>query len=96
MNVIGAIVLEAFFTLFLVSAVFGTCVSPQAQRVGGFAIGLVVLACALGGGGALTGAVMTDRTVAQAVAMFDPVDEAEFPDPAFELPNTKARKDADP
>jgi MIP family channel proteins len=54
----NAIALEALFTFFLVSAVYGTCVSPQAQRVGGFAIGLVVLVCALGGGGALTGAMM--------------------------------------
>ena len=54
----SAIALEGLFTFFLVSAVYGTCVSPQAQRVGGFAIGLVVLVCALGGGGALTGAVM--------------------------------------
>jgi len=51
------IVLEALFTFFLVSAVYGTAVSPQAQRVGGLAIGFTVLACALGGG-ALTGAVM--------------------------------------
>jgi aquaporin Z len=58
MSVLGAIALEALFTFFLVSAVYGTCVNPQAQRVGGFAIGLVVLVCALGGGGALTGAVM--------------------------------------
>lgn len=57
MTVGGAIALEALFTFFLVSAVYGTCVSPQAQRVGGFAIGLVVLVCALGGG-VLTGAVM--------------------------------------
>jgi len=54
----NAIALEALFTFFLVSAVYGTCVSPQAQRVGGFAIGLVVVVCALGGGGALTGAMM--------------------------------------
>lgn len=53
-----AIALEALFTFFLVSAVYGTAVSSQAQRVGGFAIGLVVLVCAVGGGGALTGAVM--------------------------------------
>lgn len=52
-----AIALEALFTFFLVSAVYGTCVHPQAQRVGGFAIGLTVLVCALGGG-VLTGAVM--------------------------------------
>jgi MIP family channel proteins len=58
MSLIGAIALEALFTFFLVSAVYGTVVSPQAQRVGGFAIGLVVVACALGGGGALTGAMM--------------------------------------
>ena len=54
----GAIALEAIFTFFLVSAVYGTCVSPQKERVAGFAIGLVVVVCALGGGGALTGAVM--------------------------------------
>ncbi len=54
----AAVALEALFTFFLVSAVYGTVVSSQAQRVAGFAIGLVVLVCALGGGGALTGAVM--------------------------------------
>lgn len=54
----AAAALEALFTFFLVSAVYGTVVSSQAQRVAGFAIGLVVLVCALGGGGALTGAVM--------------------------------------
>jgi aquaporin Z len=57
-NLFAPIALEALFTFFLVSAVYGTCVSSQAQRVGGFAIGLVVLVCALGGGGVLTGAVM--------------------------------------
>lgn len=50
-------VLEALFTFILVSAFFGTVVSSQAQRVGGFAIGLAQLACALGGG-VLTGAVL--------------------------------------
>ena len=58
MGLFSAIALEALFTFFLDSAVYGTVVSPQAQRVAGFAIGLVVLVCALGGGGALTGAVM--------------------------------------
>ena len=51
------IALEALFTLVLVSAVFGTAVSPQAQRVGGFAIGLALFVCAMGGG-ALTGAAL--------------------------------------
>ena len=58
LQIIAPISLEALFTFFLVSAVYGTIVSPQAQRVGGFAVGLVVVVCALGGGGALTGAVM--------------------------------------
>lgn len=58
MSLIGAIALEALFTFFLVSAVYGTAVSPQAEKVAGFGIGLVVVVCALGGGGALTGAVM--------------------------------------
>lgn len=57
MGLFGGIALEALFTFFLVSAVYGTAVNPQAQRVGGFAIGLAVLTCALGGG-VLTGAVM--------------------------------------
>lgn len=57
MGMFSGIALEALFTFFLVSAVFGTAVSPQAQRVGGFAIGLTVLTVALGGGN-LTGAVM--------------------------------------
>lgn len=51
------IALEALFTFMLVSAVYGTAVSSQAQRVAGFAIGLTVLVCALGGG-VLTGAAM--------------------------------------
>lgn len=51
------IVLELLFTFILVSAVFGTVVSPQAQRIGGFGIGLALLVCALGGG-ALTGAAL--------------------------------------
>lgn len=57
MGIFSGIALEALFTFFLVSAVFGTAVNPQAQRVGGFAIGLTVLTVAVGGGN-LTGAVM--------------------------------------
>lgn len=49
--------IEALLTFFLVSAVFGTAVSPQAPKVGGFGIGLAIF---VGGlvGGALTGAAM--------------------------------------
>ena len=49
--------IEALLTFFLVSAVFGTAVSPQAPKVGGFGIGLALFVCALVGG-ALTGAAM--------------------------------------
>ena len=49
--------IEAVLTFFLVSAVFGTAVSPQAPKVGGFGIGLAIFVCGLVGG-ALTGAAM--------------------------------------
>jgi len=52
-----AIALEAILTFFLVSAVFGTCVNPEAPKVGGFAVGLVLWACIIVGG-PLTGAAL--------------------------------------
>ncbi len=52
-----AIVIEAVLTLFLVSAVFGTAVSPVAPKVGGFGIGLVLTFDILAAG-PLTGASM--------------------------------------
>ena len=52
-----AILIEAVLTLFLVSAVFGTAVSSEAPKVGGFGIGVVLLADILMGG-QLTGAAM--------------------------------------
>ncbi len=52
-----AIVIEAVLTLFLVSAVFGTAISPQAPKVGGFGIGLVLVFDVLAAG-PLTGAAM--------------------------------------
>ena len=57
LNLFQAIVVEAILTLFLVSAVFGTAVSPEAPKVGGFGIGLVLLFDILAGG-PLTGAAM--------------------------------------
>jgi aquaporin Z len=57
MGLFSGIALEALFTFFLVSAVYGTAVNPQAQRIGGFGIGLTVLVCALGGG-VLTGTAL--------------------------------------
>jgi aquaporin TIP len=52
-----AILIEAVLTFFLVSAVFGTAVSAQAPKVGGFGIGIVLLFDILFGG-PLTGAAM--------------------------------------
>src|SRR5712691_9560484 len=49
--------IEAMLTFFLVSAVFGTAVSPEAPKVGGFGIGLAIVVAALVGGN-LTGAMM--------------------------------------
>ena len=49
--------IEAILTFFLVSAVFGTAVSPEAPRIGGWGIGLAVFVDALVGGN-LTGAAM--------------------------------------
>ena len=52
-----AIGIEVILTFFLVSAVFGTCVNPEAPKVGGFGIGLVLVFDILVGG-PLTGAAM--------------------------------------
>ncbi|MFL5403008.1 MAG: MIP/aquaporin family protein [Gemmatimonadales bacterium] len=52
-----AIGIETVLTFFLVSAVFGTCVHPDAPKVGGFGIGLVLIFDILVGG-PLTGAAM--------------------------------------
>jgi aquaporin Z len=50
MNMMDGILLEAVLTFFLVSAVFGTAVAPDAPKVGGFGIGLVLLFDILVGG----------------------------------------------
>src|SRR5262249_28093472 len=63
-----AFTLEAIATFFLVFAVFGTAVDPQAPKVGGFAIGLVVAVDILAIG-PLTGASMNPaRSFGPAVA----------------------------
>src|SRR2546428_2380715 len=49
--------IEALLTFFLVSAVFGTAVSSEAPKIGGFGIGLAIFVAALVGGN-LTGAMM--------------------------------------
>ncbi|MGH7644044.1 MAG: MIP/aquaporin family protein, partial [Gemmatimonadales bacterium] len=54
---VQAIGIEAAFTFFLVSAVFGTAVSSEAPKIGGFGIGLTIAADILMGG-PLTGASM--------------------------------------
>jgi aquaporin Z len=49
--------IEAAFTFFLVSAVFGTAVSSEAPKIAGFGIGLAIFVAALVAGG-WTGAVL--------------------------------------
>src|SRR2546430_4011527 len=49
--------IEAMLAFFLVSAVFGTAVSAEAPKIGGFGIGLAIFVDALVGGN-FTGAVM--------------------------------------
>jgi aquaporin Z len=57
MGLLEGIGLEAVLTFFLVCAVFGTAVSTQAPKVGGFGIGLAITVCGLAAG-TLTGAAM--------------------------------------
>lgn len=52
-----AVTVEAVLTFFLVSAVFGTCVNPDAPKVGGFGVGMVLLFDILVGG-PLTGSAV--------------------------------------
>src|SRR2546428_10374193 len=51
------ILIEAMLTFFLVSAVFGTAVSPEAPKIGGFGIGLAIFVGVVVGG-PFTGAAM--------------------------------------
>jgi aquaporin Z len=57
LSVTAAVFVEAVLTFFLVSAVFGTAVSPHAPHVGGFAIGLTLVP-AIFVAGPLTGAAL--------------------------------------
>ncbi len=52
-----AVAIEAVFTFFLVSSVFGTAISSEAPKIGGFGIGLAIFVSALVVGG-LTGAAL--------------------------------------
>ncbi len=67
MTMMDGMVLEAVLTFFLVSAVFGTAVAPEAPKVGGFGIGLVLFFDILVGG-TMTGAAMNPaRAIGPAV-----------------------------
>lgn len=57
MSLMQGIGVEAVLTFFLVCAVFGTAVSTQAPKLGGFGIGLAITVCGLAAG-PLTGAAM--------------------------------------
>ena len=59
--------IEAVLTFFLVSAVFGTAVSPEAPKMGGWGIGLAVFVGALVGGSLTGGAMNPARAFGPAV-----------------------------
>ncbi len=61
------IVLEAIATFFLVFVVFGTAVDPAAPKVGGFAIGLTVMADILAIGPLTGGSMNPARSLGPAV-----------------------------
>ena len=78
-DMIQAVLIEAILTFFLVSAVFGTAVSPEAPSgIGGFGIGLVLLFDILVGG-PLTGAAMNPaRAFGPAAIAWDWVAQAAY------------------
>jgi aquaporin Z len=59
--------IEAAFTFFLVSAVFGTAVSSEAPKIGGFGIGLAIFVSAVVAGGLTGGAVNPARAFGPAL-----------------------------
>src|SRR5260370_42320420 len=54
------ILIEAMLTFFLVSAVVGTAISPEAPKIGGFGIGMAIFVC-MGVGGPFTGGGVKPR-----------------------------------
>jgi aquaporin Z len=72
------ITVEAVMAFLLVSAVFGTCVHPEAPRVGGFAIGLTLAADILMGGGLSGAAVNPARAFGPALVAGDWVAHAVY------------------
>jgi aquaporin Z len=71
LTLVQGVVVEAILTLFLVSAVFGTAVSPDAPRVGGFGIGLVLLFGMLAAGPLTGGAMNPARAFGPALVAAD-------------------------
>ncbi len=70
-TLIQATLLEAVLTFLLMSAVFGTVVSPKSPKIGGLGIGLAVLAAALVAG-PLTGAALNPaRAFGPALVSFE-------------------------
>lgn len=64
------IVIEAVMTFFLVSAVFGTLVSKDAPKIGGFGVGIAILVCGLVGGAATGAAMNPARAFGPAIVSF--------------------------
>ena len=56
-TLVGALWIEAMMAFFLMSAMMGTIVSPEAPRIAGFGVGLTLVLCVLFGG-PMTGAAV--------------------------------------
>jgi MIP family channel proteins len=56
-TLVGALWIEAILAFFLMSAVMGTIISPDAPRLAGFGVGLTLVICVLFGG-PMTGAAV--------------------------------------
>lgn len=65
------IFVEAVMVAFLVTAFFGTVVSPQAPKVGGFAVGLVLIPAVLVGGPLSGAALNPARAFGPAIVAMD-------------------------
>lgn len=63
----GAMWIEAVLGFFLMSAVMGTIVSPQAPRLAGFGVGLTLMLCVFFGGPMTGGAVNPARAFGPAL-----------------------------
>ena len=87
-TLVGALWIEAVLGFFLMSAVMGTIVSPNAPRIAGFGVGLTLVVCVLFGG-PMTGASGEPRPRVRAGAGGGSVDR---PGGVLDRPDPRRRR----